>query len=197
MEKLTKSEKRVYEYLSEYIDSRGFSPSVRDIASALGFASSSTVHLYLSRLEDKGYIERTQKKSRSLRLTAKQDGIPLLGRVHAGLPVGVEEDVEEYIDVDASVLPYPKHELFALTVVGDSMTDAGIYEGDTLIVRKGGEPRDGDIIVAMSDGEVTVKTFYRENGHFRLQPENKNYAPIIVKELTVLGIVVTLVRKFK
>ena len=196
MYKLTKSERRVYEYLCEYIDENGYSPSVRDICTALGFASSSTVHLYLSRLEEKGYIEKEQKKSRSFRPILKS-GIPLLGRVHAGLPVGVEENAEEYIDFDASVLPYPKNELFALLVVGDSMIDAGIFEGDTLIVRKGGDPADGDIVVAMSDGEVTVKTFYRENGHFRLQPENKKYAPIIVKELTVLGIVVTLVRRFK
>ena len=197
MTALTNSEKRVYEYLCEHIDKHGYSPSVRDIAAALGFASSSTVHLYLSRLEEKGYIEREANKSRSFRPTAKHGGIPLLGRVHAGLPVGVEQNAEEYIDFDASVLPYPKNELFALSVVGDSMIDAGILEGDTLIVKRGGEPADGEIVVAMSDGEVTVKTFYRENGHFRLQPENKNYAPIIVNELTVLGIVVTLIRKFK
>ena len=197
MEILTKSEKRVYDFLCEHIEENGFSPSVRDIMSALGFASPSTVHLYLSRLEQKGYIEREQRKSRSFRPTAKaQNGIPLLGRVHAGLPVTVEENIEDYVDV-GSALPYPKNELFALSVVGDSMIDAGIFEGDTLIVRKGGDPADGDIVVAMSDGEVTVKTLYRENGHFRLQPENKNYAPIIVKELTVLGIVVTLVRRFK
>ena len=196
MEKLTKSEKRVYEFLNEYIDAHGYSPSVRDIATATGFASSSTVHLYLSRLEEKGYIEREQRKSRSFRPVANQSGIPMLGRVHAGLPVVVEENVESFIDLGAS-LPHPKNKLFALAVVGDSMVDVGIYEGDTVVVLKDADVFDGDTVVAMVEGEVTVKTFYRENGHIRLQPENKSYAPIITKGAHILGKVVTLIRNFK
>ncbi len=196
MEKLTRGEKRVYDYLLEYIDANGYSPSVRDIASAVGFASSSTVHLYLSRLEQKGYIEREQRKSRSFRPVAKQNGVPLVGRVHAGLPVGVEEYVEGYVDVGAS-LPYPKDKLFALKVVGDSMVDAGIFEGDVVVVLKDADVQNGEIAVAMVDGEVTVKTLYRENGRVRLQPENKAFEPIIADSVVILGKVVTLIRKYK
>ena len=196
MESLTKSESRVYSFLCEYIEENGFSPSVRDITEALGFASPSTVHLYISRLEQKGYIEREQKKSRSLRISSpRASGIPLLGRVHAGLPVEVEENIEEYVDV-GNALPYPKERLFALTVVGDSMADAGIYEGDTVIVVKDAEVSNRDVVVAMVEGEVTVKTFFRENGRFRLQPENKNYTPIIAKQVDILGKVVSLVRNY-
>lgn len=197
MEILTKSEKRVYDFLCEYIEENGFSPSVRDITESLGFASPSTVHLYLSRLEQKGYIEREQRKSRSFRPTFKaQNGIPVLGRVHAGLPVTVEENIEDYVDV-GSALPYPKEKLFALRVVGDSMVDAGIFEGDTVVVLKDARTTDGDVVVAMVEGEVTVKTLYRENGHFRLQPENKNYKPIIAKNVHILGKVVTLIRNYR
>ena len=196
MEKLTKSEKRVYDYLTDHIENYGYSPSVRDIASSLGFASSSTVHLYLSRLEEKGYLEKEAHKSRSYRPISKANGIPLLGRVHAGLPVDVEEYTEGYVDI-GNALPYPKEKLFALTIVGDSMVDAGMFEGDTIVVLKEAEIASGDVVVAMVDGEVTVKTIYFENEHFRLQPENSAYAPIITKSADVLGKVVTLIRKYK
>ena len=195
MEKLTRGEKRVYDYLLRHIEANGYSPSVRDIASAVGFASSSTVHLYLSRLEEKGYVEREQKKSRSVRLTEGAHGVPLVGRVHAGLPVESEEYIDGYIDIGGA-LSYPKEKLFALNVVGDSMVDAGIYEGDVVIVLKDADVSDGDTVVAMVDGEVTIKTLYRESGHVRLQPENKTYAPIITDTAEILGKVVTLIRKY-
>ena len=195
MQKLTDSEHRVYEYLTEYVDKYGYSPSVRDITSALGFASPSTVHLYISRLEQKGYIEREHNKSRSLRPLKPRNGIPVLGRVHAGLPVEVNEGLEEMLDLGE--LPYPRERLFALRVVGNSMIEAGILDGDTVVVLKDTEPQNGDITVAMVDGEVTVKTFYRENGYFRLQPENRDFKPIITKELQILGTVVKLIREYK
>ena len=195
MQKLTDSERRVYEYLSEYVRENGYPPSVRDITSALGFASPSTVHLYLSRLEEKGYIEREHNKSRSLRPIRSGNGIPVLGRVHAGLPVEVNEGLEEILDL--SELPYPKERLFALRVVGNSMIEAGILDGDTVVVLKDTEVSNGDIVVALVDGEVTVKTFYREDGYFRLQPENRDFEPILTKELNVLGTVVKLTREYK
>lgn len=195
MEQLTRSEQRVYSFLCEYISEHGFSPSVREIGQALGFASSSTVHLYLSRLETKGYAERERNKSRSYRPVRLQSGIKLLGRVHAGAPVGVEEQTEETFDI-GDALPFPDKELFALRVVGDSMVDAGIFEGDVAIIHKQTEISDGDIAVAMVDGEVTVKTFYRENGRVRLQPENRSMRPIIVKDVEILGKVVSIIRKY-
>ena len=196
MERLTKSEQRVLDFLNEYIESNGFSPSVRDITYSLGFASPSTVHLYLSRLQDKGYIEREPSKSRSFRPTQRKGaGIPLVGRVHAGLPVEVDESIEAYID--AGSLDYPMQDLFALRVVGSSMVDAGIIENDIVIALKGTEPQNGDIVVAMVDNEVTVKTFYRENGYIRLQPENKGFEPIIARNVTILGTVVRLTREYR
>ena len=161
----------------------------------MGFASTSTVHLYLSRLEEKGYIEREAGKSRSFRPVVNKTGIRLLGRVHAGLPVEVEEYSDEFIDL-CSLTPYPTDEMFALRVVGDSMINAGIFEGDIVVVLKTTEIRDGETAVAMVDGEVTVKTFYREDGHIRLQPENKHFAPIITDNAKILGKVVTLIRKY-
>ena len=195
MQNLTDSERRVLKYLTKYVDQNGYSPSVRDITSALGFASPSTVHLYLSRLEEKGYIEREHNKSRSLRLIKHAHGIPVLGRVHAGLPVGVEESADELLD--AGELPYPAERLFALKVVGNSMIEAGILDGDTVVVLKDTEPENGDVVVAMVDGEVTVKTFYREDGYFRLQPENRDFEPIITRKLQALGTVVKLLRDYK
>ena len=197
MEKLTNSEKRVYEYVSEFWAENGYSPSVRDICYALGFASTSTVHLYLSRLESKGYLEKENGKSRSLRplLISKRDEVAILGTVRAGAPILAEENLSGYVRyADAS--SYPKGSLFALRIVGDSMIEAGIMEGDVVIVCREIVPNNADIVVALIENEATVKTFYKENGHYRLQPENSSLSPIIVDELVILGKVIACIREY-
>ena len=196
MQKLTAGEQKVYDFITEYIKENGFSPSIREICKSLSYASTSTVHLYLSKLSDKGYIEKEYRKSRSFRpLTGGTGGIPVLGRVHAGYPADVTQLSDEYISI-GDVLPYKEQDVFALRVTGDSMQDAGIYEGDTVIVHRQELANDGDIVVAMVDGEVTVKTLWHEKSGYRLQPENKNYSPIFCNELTLVGKVVLLLRKF-
>ncbi len=199
MERLTKSEKRVYDHICSALSEDGLPPSVRDIRDALGFASTSTVHLYLSRLEEKGFIRRESGKSRAITLVDSSftEGIPLIGRVRAGAPVFAEENFDGYVECySAFKSKYKKQDLFALTVVGESMIDAGILEGDTVIVRKTCEARDGDIVVALIGDDATVKTFYNEGDRIRLQPENKTMKPIITKELTVLGRVIACIRNY-
>lgn len=199
MERLTKSEKRVYDHICSALSEDGLPPSVRDIRDALGFASTSTVHLYLSRLEEKGFIRRESGKSRAITLVDSSftDGIPLIGRVRAGAPVFAEENFDGYVECySAFKSKYKKQDLFALTVVGESMIDAGILEGDTVIVCKTCEARDGDIVVALIGDDATVKTFYNEGDRIRLQPENKTMKPIITKELTVLGRVIACIRNY-
>ena len=199
MERLTKSEKRVYDHICSALSEDGLPPSVRDIRDAIGFASTSTVHLYLSRLEEKGFIRRESGKSRAISLVDSSftDGIPLIGRVRAGAPVFAEENFDGYVECySAFKSKYKKQDLFALTVVGESMIDAGILEGDTVIVCKTCEARDGDIVVALIGDDATVKTFYNEGDRIRLQPENKTMKPIITKELTVLGRVIACIRNY-
>ena len=199
MVKLTQSEKKVYDYICSVLSEESLPPSVRDIRDALGFASTSTVHLYLSRLEEKGLIKRESGKSRALSLINPSDteGIPLVGKVRAGLPILAEENLEGFIECYSFFKnKYKKQELFALTVVGDSMTDAGILDGDTVIVHKTTDVSNGHIIVALIGDDATVKTFYRDGDHIRLQPENKTMKPIITKELTVLGRVIACIRNY-
>lgn len=197
MEKLTSSEKRVYEYVSDFWAENGYSPSVRDICAALDFASTSTVHLYLSRLEAKGFLEKENGKSRSLRplLIKNRDEIAILGTVRAGSPILAEENLSGYIRY-ANASAYPKESLFALRIVGDSMIEAGILEGDVVIVYRDADVQNSDIVVALIENEATVKTFYKENGHFRLQPENSSLSPIIVNELVILGKVIACIREY-
>ena len=199
MVKLTQSEKKVFDYICSVISDDSPPPSVRDIKDALGFASTSTVHLYLSRLEEKGLIKKQSGKSRGITLANKSDaeGIPLVGKVRAGAPILAQENFDGYVDCYSIFRNrYKKQDLFALSVVGDSMVDAGILDGDTVIVSKTDEFADGDIVVALIDDSATVKTFYNEGDHIRLQPENKTMKPIITKELTILGRVIACMRKY-
>ena len=199
MKKMTAAEKRVYECIERSLAERGYAPSVRDICEALGYKSTSTVHLYLGRLEQMGYIEREDGKSRAISLAAHgQDrrGLPVLGRVTAGVPILAEENLDGFIDFVPNDTKYDKNNLFALRVSGTSMLYAGILDGDFVIVEKGDYAENGDIVVAMIEDEATVKTFYRENGGFRLQPQNPDFEPIIVKDLSILGKVIATVRYY-
>ena len=199
MKKLTAAEKRVYECVARSIAERGYAPSVRDICEQLGYKSTSTVHLYLGRLEQLGYIQREDGKSRAISLASHAQrgrGIPLLGRVPAGIPILAEENFDGYVDFVPNDTKYDKNNLFALRVSGTSMLHAGILDGDLVIVDKRDYAENGDIVVAMIEDEATVKTFYRENGYFRLQPQNPEFEPIVVKELSILGKVIASVRYF-
>lgn len=197
MEALTEKEKRMLEYITEVIEENGYSPSVRDIRSALGIKSTATVHGYLERLEKKGYIRKESGKSRTLTVDSASPmtrKIPLIGKITAGLPILAVENFEGYVDF--SETKYKSDGLFALRVSGTSMIEAGILDGDIVIVCNRRYAENGDIIVALIDDAATVKTYYKENGHFRLQPENSTMEPIITKDLTVLGKVVASIRYY-
>jgi repressor LexA len=194
--RFSEKEKAILDYINDNIRREGYSPTVRDIQNALGIKSTSTVHSYLCRLEEKGLIKKDQGKSRSLRVsegTAESRRtlrVPLLGHVKAGMPILAIENYEGYIDYPLMNRSYGANELFALRVEGDSMIEAGILENDVIVVKKETTANNGDIVVALVDEGMTVKTFYKENGHFRLQPENSSLEPIIVDEVYILGRVV-------
>lgn len=201
---LDPKEQAIFDYIKENIKKNGYSPSIRDIRTALNIKSTSTVHTYLERLERKGYIQKENGKSRTLRIEglgaedfvpSEDSGmIPLIGRVTAGQPILAVENYEGYIQYPAGLRRKPDSDLFALKVTGTSMIEAGILDGDIVIIEKTATAENGDIVVALIDDEATVKTFYKEDGHFRLQPENKTMLPIIVNSLMILGKVVANIR---
>jgi len=198
MGELTKKQKAVLAFLQERAQD-GLPPTVREICTAAGIKSTSTVHAYLKTLEDEGYISRQSGLNRAIRVKGAEKAappagrVPLLGRVTAGMPILAVEEVEDYV-------PYTGHydvkELFALRVSGTSMLNAGILDRDVVIVRRTETAENGDIVVALVGEEATVKRFFKEDGHFRLQPENDAFEPIIVPEVAILGKVVSLVRYF-
>ena len=201
MQPLTRKEKEVYDYICATLEENGYSPSVRDIRDNLGIKSTSTVHSYINKLEEKGYIRKQDGKSRTLtpesgtQPKAQKSRVPILGQVAAGLPILAEQNIEGYIDF----VPSEKRlagELFALRVKGESMIEAGIMDGDYVVVCRTSYVENGDIAVVLIDDEATVKTFYREAGHFRLQPENKTMKPIVTNELYILGKVIASVRYY-
>ncbi len=201
MENLTERERKVYEYIRGVLERNGYSPSVRDIQDALGIKSTATVHSYIERLESKGYIKREQGKSRTLRTDGGESDsttvkVPIVGQVAAGLPILAAENLDGYIEFCAPKGTLPS-EIFALRIKGRSMIEAGIMDGDTVIVSRTSYVDNGDIAVVLIDDEATVKTFYRENGHFRLQPENSGMKPIITKEAVILGKVIASLRYYE
>lgn len=201
MVQLTDKERSVYHFIERSLEENGYPPTVRDICKATGIKSTSTVYAYIKRLEEKGVIVRNAGKSRALNPVDHQRSpgdvrVPILGRVTAGVPIFVIENHEGYVNFDPQGKRYRNDELFALKVRGVSMIEAGILDGDLVIVRKCQTAENGDIVVAMIGDEATVKTFYRENGRFRLQPQNSTMSPIIVKELSVLGQVIASVRYY-
>ncbi|MBQ9748479.1 MAG: transcriptional repressor LexA [Clostridia bacterium] len=200
MPNLTEKEKEMYQYLCKVIEENGYAPSVRDIQNALGIKSTATVHSYLNRLEDKGYIQKEQGKSRTLRIGAESAPssslrVPLIGQVAAGVPILAEQNYEGYVDFCPG-RGFSGGELFALRIKGESMIEAGIMNGDTVIVNRTSYVENGDIAVVLIDDEATVKTFYRENGMFRLQPENRTMEPIMTKEVYILGKVIANIRYY-
>ncbi len=205
MKKVSKRQEDILEFIKQEVRTKGYPPSVREIGEAVGLASSSTVHGHLARLESKGLIRRDPTKPRAIEIldleedvsVPKQNvvNVPLIGKVTAGLPITAIENIEEYFPLPDS---YGANEdqLFMLEVMGESMIEAGILDGDYVIVKKTSTANNGEIVVAMTeDDEATVKRFYKEKTHFRLQPENSSMDPILVSQVTILGKVVGLYRR--
>lgn len=206
MRELTKRQNDIFEYIKQTVHSKGYPPSVREIGEAVGLASSSTVHGHLSRLEEKGYIKRDPTKPRAIEIVTEQLGetvnmestihVPVIGKVTAGIPITAVENVEEYFPLPEHFTSTHNSDIFILNVVGDSMIEAGILDGDKVIVRSQTIAENGDIIVAMTeDNEATVKRFYKEKTRYRLQPENSTMSPIYLDQVAVLGKVVGLFRE--
>lgn len=196
---LNVQEQRVLDYIKETIRTTGYPPSVREICAALNFKSTSSAHQYISRLADKGYIDKKDLKTRAIRVIGAETtiSVPIVGKVAAGEPILAQENIEDYFSIGESFFRQDelKNDNYILKVQGESMINAGINDGDYIIVSKQETARNGQIVVAMIDGNATVKTFYKENGYIRLQPENDTMEPIIVKDVTILGKVVGLFRK--
>lgn len=201
MDELKDKQLEIYEFLKIFTDTKGYPPSVREICEAVNLKSTSTVHGHLRRLEKKGYIKRDPTKPRALEIIEntvnKKEmlNVPLVGRVTAGTPILATENIEDTFPIP---LDYIKHnnELFMLKVTGDSMINAGIHNGDFAIIEKTQTAENGDIVVALIENDATIKTFYKEKGHIRLQPENDGMDPIIVKDCAILGKLVGLYRAY-
>ncbi len=205
MEKLTDKQSVILQILKKLIAKNGYPPTVREIGQEAKLSSPATIHFHLQKLEEKGYIKKDDKKNRTLEILVpneylQQDeniiDVPLLGKVTAGSPIEAIETPDEYFSLPANLVAN-KSEVFTLKVSGESMINVGIYDGDILVVERCNTAKNGDTVVAMNDNnEVTVKTFYKEDGYFRLQPENDTMEPIILKECTILGKAIGLYRKF-
>lgn len=204
MEKLTKRQEDTLQFVKEYIVSHGYPPTVREIAEALNVSSPATIQAHLDGLADKGYIKKGSNKNRTIELMVDNEFInkneqvlevPLLGKITAGSPIEAIENPNNYFSLPAYLIPKGK-DVFTLEVNGESMINAGIHDGDIIIVERRNTARNGEIIVAMTeDNEVTLKTFYKEKDHIRLQPENDTMDPIILNNVIVLGKAIGLYRK--
>src|SRR5574344_497415 len=204
MEKLTRRQDDVLRFIKSYIVSHGYPPTIREIGKALDISSPATIHAHLNNLEAKGFIRKEDSKNRAIELLVDNEfeptsedvvEVPLLGGIHAGSPVEAMEQPDEYFSLPAYLIPKDK-EAFTLKVSGCSMINAGILDGDIIIVAKQNVAHNGDIVVAMTDeNEVTLKTFYKENGHIRLQPQNDTMAPIILPNVKILGKAIGLYRQ--
>lgn len=196
MKKMDLKQKQCLEFIKEYFDERGVAPTVREIETAMDYHSPSSAQYMLNTLEKAGYIERDPLMKRTVRIKGfdtKAYHVPLVGTVTAGQPILAVESIEDYIPVPVN---NKGKNMFALKVRGDSMINAGILNGDTVIVEQTPVASNGEIVVALIGDEATVKRFYKEKGHFRLQPENDAYEPIIVDEVSILGKVNMVIRKY-
>ncbi|MCY1117575.1 transcriptional repressor LexA [Bacillus safensis] len=203
MTKLSKRQLDILKFIKDEVKSKGYPPSVREIGEAVGLASSSTVHGHLARLETKGLIRRDPTKPRAIEVLDEEEmnipknavmNVPVIGKVTAGLPITAVENVEEYFPLPETFAA-PDEQVFMLEIMGESMIDAGILDKDYVIVRQQSTANNGDIVVAMTEeDEATVKRFYKENTHFRLQPENPSMEPIILQNVSILGKVIGVFR---
>ena len=204
MEKLTKRQEDTLKFIKEYIVSHGYPPTVREIAKELDVSSPATIQAHLDRLADKGYIKKGSNKNRTIELMVENEfktanetiiDVPLLGKITAGNPIEAIENPDNYFSLPSYLVPKDK-EVFTLVVDGESMIEAGILDGDIIIVERRNTARNGEIVVAMTeDNEVTLKRFYKEKDHIRLQPENSTMEPIILKNAFVLGKAIGLYRQ--
>ncbi|MGM9924349.1 MAG: transcriptional repressor LexA [Bacillus sp. (in: firmicutes)] len=205
MSKVSKRQQDILDFIKQEVKSKGYPPSVREIGEAVGLASSSTVHGHLERLEAKGLIRRDPTKPRAIEILDLEEdsmvpkrkvvNVPLLGKVTAGLPITAIENVEEYFPLPEHLAGYDQ-QVFMLEIVGDSMIEAGIHDGDYVIVRQQQNAQNGEIVVAMTEeNEATVKRFFKEDHYFRLQPENSSMQPIILENVIILGKVIGLYRE--
>lgn len=200
--KISSKQQEILEYIKQEILNKGYPPAVREICEAVHLKSTSSVHSHLETLEKNGYIRRDPTKPRAIEiiddnfnLTRREVvNVPILGQVAAGQPLLAVENIENYFPIPTEFMP--NAETFMLKVKGDSMINAGIFNGDKILVQKQSDAQNGDIVVALVDDSATVKTFYKENGHYRLQPENDTMDPIIVNECSILGKVFGIMRFF-
>jgi len=198
--KITPKQQEILEYIKKTILQKGYPPAVREICEAVHLRSTSSVHAHLETLEKNGYIRKDPTKPRTIEivddtfnLTRREiANIPVIGRVAAGQPILAEENITDYFPIPVDLLP--NEETFMLKVKGDSMINAGIFNGDSIIVSRQRTASNGEIVVALVDDGATVKRFFKENGYYRLQPENDSMEPIIVNEVCILGKVIGLVR---
>lgn len=200
---LTKRQQQIFDFILSEIHKKGYPPSVREIGKAFNLSSSATVHSHLSTLEQKGLIRRDPGKPRALEVLGFREtesaisptkirNVPLVGKIAAGTPILAQENIEDTFPLPAELTD---ENTFVLTVKGDSMIEAGIFDGDYLVVRQQNTATNGDIVVALLEDEATVKRFYKEKDHIRLQPENRAMEPIITKDVIILGKAIALLRK--
>lgn len=205
MEKeITKKQKEVLNYIKKYVATHGYPPAIREIGAGLGLSSPATVFSHLKKLEDQGLIRKTNSKFRTIEILCDNEyeeqnedvvKVPLLGKITAGSPIEAIEMPNEFFDLPATLVPNDA-EIFTLNVSGESMINKGIYDDDIVIIKRQSVARNGDIVVAMTDeNEVTLKTYYKEKDHIRLQPENHTLDPIIVPDCEILGKVAGVFRK--
>ncbi|WP_080874563.1 transcriptional repressor LexA [Oceanobacillus timonensis] len=203
MTKLSKRQQMIFNFIKEEVEQKGYPPSVREIAVAVGLASSSTVHGHLERLENKGFIRRDPTKPRAIEVIYGNENeaprdkaiyVPVIGKVTAGIPITAIENIEEFVPVPSSSAG-PDDNLFVLIIEGESMIEAGILDNDMVIVKQQSSADNGDIVVAMTEeDEATVKRFFKEKNRFRLQPENPTMEPLYYENVTILGKVIGLYR---
>lgn len=201
--KITEKQREILEYMKKEILNKGYPPTVRDICEAVKLKSTSSVHSHLETLEKNGYIRRDPTKPRAIEIIdenfnptrREMVNVPIIGRVAAGQPILAVENIESYFPIPTEYMP--NAEAFILKVKGESMVNAGIYDGDNILVEKCSTAHDGDMVVALVDDSATVKTFYKEDDHIRLQPENDTMDPILVPDCQVLGKVFGVFRFFR